>query len=265
MSPLRAAPHPHPLPARGARESSVTRHESRVTGHRSPVTGHSFFVTGTDTGVGKTLVACALLRAFARSGARVVGMKPVAAGAVSDDGVLTNEDVVALRQAGNVDVPQALANPYCFAPPVAPHIAAREAGVEMDIARLREAFAALSAGADCVIVEGAGGFMVPLGPNLDSTQLAQALALPIVLVVGMRLGCLNHALLTRDAIARAGLRLAGWVANHIDPDMLCADENVEALRERLDAPLLARVAFDPQPNAEQVSRMFRMEALAPGA
>lgn len=231
----------------------------------SAVARCSFFVTGTDTGVGKTLVACALLRAFARSGARVVGMKPVAAGAASGDGVLTNEDVVALRQAGNVDVPQSLANPYCFAPPIAPHIAAREAGVDIDVGRVREVFDALAARADCVIVEGAGGFMVPLGPNLDSTQLAQALALPVVLVVGMRLGCLNHALLTRDAIARAGLRLAGWVANQIDPDMLSKDENVDALRERLGAPLLARIAFDPQPSAEQVSRVLRIEALAPGA
>lgn len=257
--PRSASPHPDPLPAGRAGMNAV------ALGHQSPVTSHSYFVTGTDTGVGKTLVACALLRAFARSGARVVGMKPVAAGAASDDGVLTNEDVVALRQAGSVDVPQSLANPYCFEAPIAPHIAAKQAGVDIDVGRVREAFDALAARADCVIVEGAGGFIVPLGPNLDSTQLAQALALPVVLVVGMRLGCLNHALLTRDAIARAGLRLAGWVANHIDPDMLHADENVAALRERLDAPLLARIAFDPQPSAEQVSRTLRIEALAPGA
>jgi dethiobiotin synthetase len=226
---------------------------------------HSYFVTGTDTGVGKTLVACALLHAFARSGARVVGMKPVAAGAASTDGVLVNEDVAALRQAGSVDVPQSLANPYCFAPPIAPHIAAKQAGVDIDIARLCEAFHELSVRADCVIVEGVGGFRVPLGPNLDSTQLPQALALPVVLVVGMRLGCLNHALLTRDAIAHTGLRLAAWVANHIDPDMRCQDENVEALRERLDAPLLARVAFDPQPSADAVSRMLLLDALTRGA
>jgi dethiobiotin synthetase len=222
-------------------------------------------VTGTDTGVGKTLIACALLHAFARSGARVVGMKPVAAGVVSDHGVLVNEDVAALREASNVDVPQSLANPYCFAPAIAPHIAAHLAGVEIELERVREAFDLLSARADCVIVEGVGGFRVPLGPNLDSTQLPRALALPVVLVVGMRLGCLNHALLTREAIERTGLRFAGWVANHIDPDMRCQDENVEALRERLGAPLLARIAFGAQPNADAVSRMLLLDALRPGA
>jgi dethiobiotin synthetase len=219
-----------------------------------------YFVTGTDTGVGKTLIACALLHAFARTGLRVVGMKPVAAGAVSRDGVLLNEDVAALGRASNVDAPRSLTNPYCFAPPIAPHIAARLAAVAIEAAHVIEAFEALSARADCVIVEGAGGFIVPLGPNLDSTQLARALALPVVLVVGMRLGCLNHALLTRDAIARAGLRLAGWVANHIDPEMLCQDENVDTLRERLAAPLLARIGHCAQPDAQAVSHMLSIEA-----
>jgi dethiobiotin synthetase len=246
------APHPDPLPAHGARE---------VTGHSSIVARHSYFVTGTDTGVGKTLVACALLHAFARRGLRAVGMKPVAAGAVSEDGVLMNEDVAALRAASNVDVPQSLASPYCFVPPIAPHIAARLAGVEIELRRVREAFDALSARAGNVIVEGVGGFRVPLGPALDSAELARALALPVVLVVGMRLGCLNHALLTRDAILHSGLRLAGWVANHIDRGMLYADENVDALRERFDAPLLARIAHTARPDADGISRALRIEAL----
>ena len=222
----------------------------------------SFFVTGTDTGVGKTLVACALLHAFASRGMRAVGMKPVAAGAELIEGRLVNEDVTALRAASNVEVPPSLMNPYCFAPPIAPHIAASLQGVAIELPRVREAFDALTDLADCVIVEGAGGFMVPLGPKLDSAQVAHALALPVVLVVGMRLGCLNHALLTREAIGRAGLRLAGWVANHIDPDMLYMDENVEALRERLDAPLLARVAHGPQVNGESLSHTIRMDRLA---
>jgi dethiobiotin synthetase len=220
-----------------------------------------FFITGTDTGVGKTLVACALLHAFARTGLRVIGMKPVAAGAEQTGADLLNEDVAALARASNVQAPRSLVNPYCLAPPIAPHIAARLAGVEIDLGRLTRAFDALSARADCVIVEGAGGFVVPLGPSLDSSQLARALALPVVLVVGMRLGCLNHALLTRGAIARTGLRLAGWVANHIDPHMLCEDENVQALRERLDAPLLARIAHDPRSTAESVSRALLLDAL----
>ncbi len=154
---------------------------------------------------------------------RVVGMKPVAAGAASSDGVLLNEDVARAR-AGE----QRRTRRGHSRIPIASRRRSRRtsrralAGVDIEAARVIEAFDALSARADCVIVEGAGGFIVPLGPNLDSTQLARALALPVVLVVGMRLGCLNHALLTRDAIARAGLRLAGWVANHIDPEMLCA-------------------------------------------
>ena len=123
----------------------------------------AFFVTGTDTGVGKTLIACALLRAFAQTGARVVGMKPVAAGGVSKDGVLLNDDVAALRQASTVDVPQSLTNPYCFEPAIAPHIAAQLAGVDIELERVRAAFGALSARTDCVIVEGVGGFRVPLG------------------------------------------------------------------------------------------------------
>lgn len=229
---------------------------------RDPVVApRGFFITGTDTGVGKTLVSCALLHALARTGRRVVGMKPVAAGAVWEESALVNEDVVALRAASNVNAPLPLVNPYCFKPPIAPHIAAREAGVEIEIARVHEAFVALSALADCVIVEGAGGFMIPLGPDVDSAQLARELALPVVLVVGMRLGCLNHALLTRDAVARAGLHLAGWVANHIDPDMLCQDENVATLRERLEAPLLARVSYHSQPSAESVSRALLISAL----
>jgi dethiobiotin synthetase len=228
---------------------------------RSAISPRGFFITGTDTGVGKTLVACALLHRFARTGLRVVGMKPVAAGAVWENGVLVNEDVVALRAASNVEALLPLVNPYCFEPPIAPHIAARLTGLEIDVARLRTSFDALSALADCVIVEGAGGFMIPLGPYLDSAQLARELALPVVLVVGMRLGCLNHALLTRDAIGGAGLHLAGWVANHIDADMLYQDENVHALQERLDAALLARIAYDSQRNADEVSHMLRIESL----
>ena len=232
---------------------------------RSRIFPHGFFITGTDTAVGKTLVACALLHALGHSGLRVIGMKPIAAGAVREKGALVNEDVTSLRAASNVEAPLPLVNPYCFEPPIAPHVAARLAGVRIELAHVTEAFQALAARADCVIVEGAGGFMIPLGPNIDSAQLARELGLPVVLVVGMRLGCLNHALLTREAIGRAGLLLAGWVANHIDPDMLYPDENVDALRERLDAPLLARIAHETQPNAKLVSRTLLVEDLAPRA
>lgn len=200
------------------------------------------FVTGTDTGVGKTLVAAALVRGHARTGARAVGMKPVAAGGlvVTSDG-LVNEDVIALRAAGNVDAPLAAVNPYVFEAPIAPHIGAARAGVEISLDRIRDAHAALAANADAVVVEGAGGFLVPLSDTLDFADVAVALGLPVVLVVGMRLGCLNHALLTREAILRRGLRIAGWVANRIDPEMAAFDDNLETLTARMQAPRLAIV------------------------
>ena len=165
-----------------------------------------FFVTGTDTGVGKTLIACALLNAFAAAGRRVAGMKPVAAGADETAEGLVNADVRLLRGASSVAAPLALVNPYCFMPPVAPHIAAERAGVTIDLKRIAQAFAQLAAIADVVIVEGAGGFCVPLNRHEDAADLACRLGLPVILVVGLRLGCLNHALLTAQAVRARGLR-----------------------------------------------------------
>ena len=198
-------------------------------------------MTGTDTGVGKTVVACALLRAFAARGLRAAGMKPVAAGAEWRDGAMINGDVEQLLAAGNVRAARELVNPYCFVPPIAPHIAAARAGATIVLDHIASCYRELAARADVVVVEGAGGFRVPLGPGLDTGDLASRFALPVVLVVGMRLGCLNHALLTAEAIASRGLTLAGWIANHVDPAMEAADENVDALEERLSAPLIARI------------------------
>jgi dethiobiotin synthetase len=212
-----------------------------------------FFVTGTDTGVGKTLVACALLNAYARRGLRAIGMKPVAAGAAEEGGALVNDDVMALTAASSVGAAAALVNPYCFAPPIAPHIAAAEAGVIIDLERIRHAYFALAAVADRVIVEGAGGFRVPLGADSDTARLAVMIELPVVLVVGMRLGCINHALLTADAVRASGLVLAGWVANHIDPAMSHADENVATLEARLGAPLVTRIAYGENPDAARIA------------
>ena len=218
-----------------------------VTAAGSRVTPYGLFVTGTDTGVGKTLVTCALLHAYVNAGYTAIGMKPVAAGATRENGVLVNEDVSAMVAAGNVAAPRDAVNPYCFDPPIAPHIAAARAGVDIDIERIAQAYASLARLADRLVVEGAGGFRVPLGPGHDTSDLARRLALPVVLVVGMRLGCLNHALLTADAIRAAGLRLAGWVANHIEPDMAYAAHNVEALEARVDAPLIARIPYASHP------------------
>jgi dethiobiotin synthetase len=223
-----------------------------------------YFVTGTDTGVGKTLVSCALLHALRARHGRAVGMKPVAAGAdaTTPDGALVNEDVGALRAAGNVKVEAALDNPYVFAEPVSPHIAARLAGQRIELDVIAQRYQRLAALADAVVVEGAGGFCVPLNDRQTSADLAQLLGLPVVMVVGLRLGCLNHALLTQEAIASRGLRLAGWVANRIDPAMASAGDNLDTLRARLAAPLLADVPWMADPRAQDISIHLPQEPAA---
>lgn len=213
----------------------------------------SCFVTGTDTGVGKTLVSAALLYALARHHQRVVGMKPVAAGTAVIEGIEANDDVLALRVASTFCVPPALDNPVLLPEPVSPHIAAARAGVRIDIAHIVACHRQLAQLADAVVVEGAGGFLVPLSPLETGADLAQALGLPVVLVVGLRLGCLNHALLTLEAIRARGLRLAGWVANHVDPAMLAQDDNIDFLQQRLGAPLLANMAHQSAPDARTLT------------
>ena len=199
------------------------------------------FVTGTDTGVGKTLVACALLRRLAADGTSAVGMKPVAAGCEETPAGRTSEDVEALIAASTVRAERALMNPYALREAIAPHIAAAHESVRVDLEHLVACYTRLAGIARWVVVEGVGGFRVPLNESQDSAELARMLALPVVLVVGMRLGCLNHALLTREAIRSRGLRLAGWVANRIDPAMARCDENIGFLKRALDAPLLGEI------------------------
>lgn len=211
----------------------------------SSVSASGLFITGTDTGCGKTLVAAALVRAFAASGMRAVGMKPVATGCRADAHDRANGDVAALLSASNVIAPINLINPYCFEPPIAPHIAAQCAGTTISLAHILESYRVLANLADRVVVEGAGGLLVPLGPREDWGDLARLLELPVLLVVGMRLGCLNHALLTADAIRSRGLVFAGWVANRIDPTMSFFEENLETLRGKLPAPLVAIMPFAP--------------------
>ena len=185
------------------------------------------FVTGTDTGVGKTHVTVALLMALRKAGVRALGMKPVAAGA--DDGSPLNADVTALAAADGMAVRNADRNPYAFAAAIAPHLAARDTNVTIDLAVIAAAFGRLRAIASTVLVEGAGGVRVPLGDGHDMLDIAVRLELPVLLVVGIRLGCLNHALLSADAVRARGLRLAGWVANRVDPTMPRAEDNVAAL------------------------------------
>ena len=222
----------------------------------------SYFVTGTDTGVGKTLISCALLHAYAAQGKRVAGMKPVAAGCDEDD---LNDDVKQLRAASNILASLGQINPYSFLHPVAPHIAARNAGVRIDLGRILTSYRELASQSDVVIVEGAGGFCVPLNDTEDSADLALQLGLPVIMVVGMRLGCINHALLTALAISDCGLKCAGWVANVLDEGMPAFQENIEALERRVGAPLLGVVPFMKQPDARAAAAHLNMQLLAEGS
>lgn len=213
------------------------------------------FVAGTDTEIGKTLVACALIHALRARGLRAIGMKPVAAGC-DTQGV--NEDVAALAAAGSFAVDARLANPYLFRDAIAPHIAAQREGVVIDLEHIARCHDALRRQADAVVVEGVGGLRVPLGERSDAADLAVRLGLPVVLVVGMRLGCINHALLSAEALAARDLPLAGWVANRIDPDMACFDENIAALESRLDAPLLGVLPHMAPPDPPRAAGLLRL-------
>ena len=212
-----------------------------------------YFITGTDTGVGKTFVTCALLHTLKAQGIAAIGMKPVAAGGDMTPDGLRNDDIEALRDASSVKLDSEDLNCYLFAEPIAPHIAAANEDVDIDLDVIRQRFDQLAELADVVLVEGVGGFIVPLGDSVDTADLAADLDLPVILVVGMRLGCLNHALLTQEAIRARGLTLAGWVANQIDPHMAEFDANVDALEERIRAPLLGVIEWQKRPDAEIVS------------
>jgi dethiobiotin synthetase len=221
----------------------------------------SCFVSGTDTEIGKTLVASALLHALAKQSVRACGMKPVAAGAALRDGVRHNDDADQLVAAGNVTMPQSLTTPYMLLAPAAPHIAADMEGVRIDPMPILSAYLEIAAASDAVVVEGVGGFRVPLNDSFDTADLAQQLDLPVVLVVGLRLGCISHTLLTVEAIAARGLKLVGWVANETQAEMEFADENVDALKQRIHAPLLGRIPRLAQPCAAAAAEYLDLTAL----
>jgi len=202
-----------------------------------------WFIAGTDTGVGKTRVAQILLTALAAQGQRAIGMKPVASGCRQTPNGLRNEDAESLLASSGVTADYIDVNPYAFEPAVAPNLAAQAAGLEIRVEAILEHFERLQRLAPWVVVEGVGGWLTPLGPRLTMAAVAQSLHLPVILVVGLRLGCLNHALLTTEAIRHQGLVLAGWVANQIDPHMAMAEENVSTLRDRIEAPMLASFPY----------------------
>jgi dethiobiotin synthetase len=211
-----------------------------------------FFVTGTDTDVGKTYIASALVRHFVQQGYKTIGMKPVAAGAELVDGRLLNGDVTELINAANVDANLALINSYVFAPAIAPHIAAEQAGVTISLDHIQQAFDALQSKADVVVIEGAGGFRVPINRQETMADLALKLNLPVIMVVGVRLGCINHALMTAGSIKAAGLNLIGWVSNRIDPNMPALEENIATLKAMIKAPCIADVDWNKAPNFSQI-------------
>lgn len=202
-----------------------------------------YFITGTDTGVGKTWCSVALMARLQQQGLKVVGMKPVASGCERIDGELRNEDALLLQVQSSLPLDYRRINPYAFAPAIAPHLAAAQLDERIDLDTLLDAYTQLAAEADWVVVEGAGGWHVPLNESDDIAALAQRLALPVVLVVGLRLGCINHALLSAEAIRTSGCALAGWIANHLDTEMALAEENIQAIATRIDAPLLGVMPF----------------------
>ncbi|MDT8383551.1 MAG: dethiobiotin synthase [Gammaproteobacteria bacterium] len=225
-----------------------------------------FFITGTDTDVGKTTIALGLMVALKNAGLTVAAMKPVSAGCVNTDHGLRNDDAVRLMHQASIDLPYALVNPYAFEPAIAPHIAAEDQQVEMDIDSLLRAYRQIAEQVEVVIVEGAGGWQVPLNRHQTMADLAQALQADVIQVVGLKLGCLNHALLTAQGIAAQGLRHTAWVANHGVADMPCGAENIQALQQRLPGrclgivPALTPADADPL-RAEDIARYLDIGAI----
>ena len=220
-----------------------------------------FFITGTDTGCGKTEVTLGLMQALQARGWRVLGMKPVASGGVEGPEGVRNADALRIQAQGTVEAPYDRVNPYAFVAPIAPHLAARQAGVEIGLASIAAAHAALCRDADLVLVEGVGGWRVPLGPGLCVGDIPRAFDLPVILVVGLKLGCLNHALLSVESIQASGARLAGWVANQVDPDMLALEDNLDSLATRIEAPCLGAPPWLSEPTPERIAHYLHPQRL----
>lgn len=197
-----------------------------------------FFITGTDTGIGKSWCAAALMWKLQQQGLSVAGMKPIASGCVETAEGLRNEDALLLQQFASTPTPYREINPYAFKPAIAPHIAAEQAGISIDIEAIRQQYEVISKNADFTVVEGVGGWLAPLNHQQTLADLATALQLPVIMVVGIRLGCINHALLTAREIQHSGNQLAGWIANPIDTEMPEQQRNIDTLVELIDAPLL---------------------------
>ncbi|MCL1860374.1 MAG: dethiobiotin synthase [Proteobacteria bacterium] len=221
-------------------------------------TFRAWFVTGTDTGIGKTFATCVLIHAARAQGLTTLGMKPVASGTETIDGKTINEDAAQLLAAGSFDPGLERLNPYCLRAPVSPHLAAREENIHIEPARIYRAFDDLAQRCERLFVEGAGGFLSPLSEETDAPRIARELDLPLILVVGMRLGCISHALLTAEAILSRNLRLEGWIANCLYPDMPHLYENIEFLRRRFDAPLLGTLPCAPNRAPDALAHLISL-------
>ncbi|GFM82993.1 ATP-dependent dethiobiotin synthetase BioD [Pseudomonas cichorii] len=222
----------------------------------------AYFITGTDTDAGKTTVAAGLLHAARLAGLSTAAGKPVASGSVITPQGLRNSDALALLAECSLDVAYDDVNPFAFEPAIAPHLAAREAGVSLTVNSLLQPMRRLlDRNADFTLIEGAGGWRVPLADQSNLSDLAMGLGLPVILVVGVRLGCINHALLTAEAIARDGLQLAGWVANIIEPKTSRLEENLATLSERLPAPCIGRLPRLKKASADTVAEHLHLELL----
>lgn len=220
-----------------------------------------YFITGTDTGVGKTCVVLGLMAALKKSSSKVLGMKPVASGCVRTDEGLRNEDALQIQRLGDIDVPYEQVNPYAFAPAVAPHVAAAEAGENIDLRKIALCYQALAHLADTQVVEGVGGWRVPLGESCSVSDLARTLKLPVILVVGLRLGCINHALLTAKAISGDGLQLKAWVANQLEPDYATLNPTLDYLSNNIPAPMLGLVPFMEEIDADRTAACLNLSLL----
>ena len=221
----------------------------------------SCFVTGTDTGIGKTLTTCALICRLARQGLAVAGMKPVAAGAMLHNGQWHNEDTDAILRTANVSLPPEKITPCLLQEAASPHISAQMEKTAVSWPRIRDCYTEISQQADAVIVEGVGGFMAPLSEHDTVADLAVQFGLPVILVVGLRLGCLNHALLTAESILSRNLRLAGWIANCIDPAMRHGAENITLLEQRIPAPRLATIPYIRNASAREAANFLDLSPL----
>jgi len=219
---------------------------------------NGFFITGTDTSCGKTEITLGLMQRLQDDQKIVLGMKPIASGATTTTKGLRNEDAVRILKQGTVQVNYSELNPYIYEPPIAPHLAAEEANEQIDLNVISTRYMSLQAQADCVIVEGVGGWRVPFNREQSAAELVQMLNLPVIMIIGLKLGCINHALLTAESIQANNVRFAGWIANEVEPNMLSRDENIATLRAAIKAPCLGIVPYMKSPSPKKIAESLEL-------